>query len=188
MSPVTHFFTGWVFANTAGFGKRDRAIVALSCVVPDIDGIGIIPELLTRNSAHPLLWFSLYHHKLHTLPFGIIIATASFFLASEQWKTALFSLASFHIHLIEDIAGSRGPDGYQWPIPYLAPFSHSADFVWRGQWALNAWPNILITLVLVLLTLWLARKRRFSPLEMVSRRADAEFTRTLRRRFSSVGI
>jgi hypothetical protein len=188
MSPVTHFLTGWVFANTTDFGRRDRAIVTLSCVVPDVDGIGIVPELLTRSSAHPLLWFSLYHHRLHTLTFALVIATTAFFLADKKWKTALLSFASFHLHLVEDIAGSRGPDGYQWPIPYFAPFSHAADLVWRGQWALNAWPNVLITIVLLLLTLLLAWKRGYSPLEMISRRADAEFTSTLRRRFAHARI
>ena len=187
-SPVTHFLTGWVFANATGLQKRDRAIVTMSCVVPDVDGIGIFAELLTRNSAHPLLWFSLYHHKLHALTFAIVISSVAFFLADERWKTALFSLASFHLHLLEDIVGSRGPDGYQWPIPYFAPFSHAADLVWRGQWALNAWPNILITIALLFLTLWLAQKRGFSPLEMISGQADAEFTRALRRRFSAAGI
>lgn len=188
MSPVTHFLTGWVFANALGCRKKDRAIVTLSCVIPDVDGIGIVPELLTRSSTHPVLWFSQYHHRLHTLTFAVVIAIAAFYLADEKWKTALLSLASFHLHLVEDIAGSRGPDGYQWPIPYFAPFSHAADLVWRGQWALNAWPNILITIVLLLLTLLLAWKRGYSPLEMISRRADAEFTSTLGRRFPLVRI
>src|SRR5437762_14100209 len=69
MSPVTHFFTGWVIANCGRLDRRERALVTLACVVPDLDGLGIIPELLTRNSSHPLLWFSDYHHSLHTLAF-----------------------------------------------------------------------------------------------------------------------
>jgi inner membrane protein len=59
MSPVTHFFSGWVLANCANLNRKDRALVTLACVIPDIDGLGIIPEVLTRNSAHPLLWFTL---------------------------------------------------------------------------------------------------------------------------------
>jgi inner membrane protein len=77
MSPITHFFTGWVFANCARLDRRDRAIVTLACVVPDVDGFGIVPELLTRHSVHPLLWFSLYHHALHTLSFGVVVAVLS---------------------------------------------------------------------------------------------------------------
>jgi len=183
MSPVTHFLTGWVLASATGLGQRDRALVTLACVVPDVDGLGIIPELLTRGSAHPLLWFSLYHHRLHTLAFALLVAGIAFLVTREKWKTGLLALASFHLHLLEDLAGSRGPEGYQWPIPYLAPFSHAADLTWRGQWALNAWPNYAITVVLLFRTLWLAWQRGFSPWEMISERADAEFTGALRRRF-----
>ncbi len=183
MSPVTHFFTGWVFANCFDLKRGDRALVTLACVAPDIDGLGIIPELLTRNSAHPLLWFTLYHHSLHNLAFTLVIAVTAFALATQKWKTGLLALLSFHIHLFEDVLGSRGPDGYQWPIPYLAPFSSSLQLVWRGQWGLNAWPNVVITIVLLLISLWLAWRRGFSPLEMVSARADSALVTTLQQRY-----
>jgi len=183
MSPVTHFFTGWVFANCFELDRRDRALVTLACVAPDIDGLGIVPELLTRSSAHPLMWFSLYHHSLHNLAFALVIAVIAFALAAQKWKTGLLALVSFHVHLFEDVLGSRGPDGYQWPIPYLAPFSPSPQFSWQGQWGLNAWPNVLLTIVLLLITLWLAWRRGFSPLEMVSTKADHALVATLRRRY-----
>ena len=183
MSPVTHFLTGWVFANCTRLERRDRALVTLACVVPDVDGLGIIPELLTRNSAHPLLWFTLYHHSLHTLAFALVVAVVAFALARQRWRTSSLALLSFHLHLFEDLLGSRGPDGYQWPIPYLEPFSHSLHLAWRGEWGLNAWPNVAITVALLLVTLWLAWRRGFSPLEMVSARADGALVRTLRRRF-----
>jgi inner membrane protein len=187
MSPVTHFLTGWVFANCARFDRWDRALVTLASVVPDIDGLGIVPELLTRNSSHPLLCFSFYHHSLHTLAFALVIAAVSFALGHQRWKTGLLVFVSFHLHLLEDIAGSRGPDGDQWPIPYLKPFSSRLDLTWHGQWALNAWPNVAITMALLLATLWLAWLRGFSPLEMVSEKADAIFIGALRQRFPRRG-
>jgi len=186
MSPVTHFLTGWVFANSARFNRKDRAIVTFACVVPDVDGLGIILELLTRNSSHPLLWFTLYHHALHTLAFSLFVTALAAVLSANRWKTSAFVLVSFHLHLLEDLLGSRGPDGYQWPIPYLAPFSSALNITWHGEWALNAWPNVAITAGLLLATLWLARVRGFSPLEMISPRADAAFARTLRQRFPRV--
>lgn len=183
MSPVTHFLTGWVFANCARLDLRDRALVTLASVAPDVDGLGIIPELLTRNSDHPLLWFSRYHHSLHTLAFAVAVTAASVVLGHQRWKTGLLSFVSFHLHLIEDIAGSRGPDGDQWPIPYLKPFSSALGLTWHGQWALNAWPNLAITVALLFTTLWLAWRRGFSPLEMISARADGVFVVALRQRF-----
>jgi inner membrane protein len=183
MSPVTHFLTGWVLANCAELDRRDRALVALACVVPDVDGLGIIPELLTRHSAHPLLWFSLYHHSLHNLAFALVVAGIAFAIAVRRWMTAALVFVSFHLHLLEDVLGSRGPDGDQWPIPYLAPLSSALQLTWRGQWGLNAWPNIVLTVILLLITFWLAWRRGFSPLEMISARADAAFVGALRSRF-----
>src|ERR1700758_4748633 len=99
MSPITHFLTGWMVANLAKLDRKDRAIVTLACVVPDIDGLGIIPELLTRNSSHPLLWFTLYHHSLHTLAFAMVVAAVALALATRKWTTGLLALLSFHLHL-----------------------------------------------------------------------------------------
>jgi hypothetical protein len=129
------------------------------------------------------LWFSLYHHSLHNLLFSVVIGAIASTLATQKWKTSLLALLSFHLHLFEDLLGSRGPDGYQWPITYLAPFSSSLQLVWRGQWSLNAWQNVLITIVLVLITLWLAWWRGFSPLEMLSTSADSTLVATLRQRY-----
>jgi len=188
MSPITHFLTGWVLANGAKLNRKDRAIVALACVAPDVDGLGIIPELLTRNSSHPLLWFTLYHHSLHTLAFAVVVAAIAFALANQRWKTATLAFLSFHIHLFEDVLGSRGPDGYQWPIPYLSPFSSKLQLVWSGQWGLNAWPNVAITVGLLAITLWLAWRRGFSALEMISPKADVLFVAALRHRFPAAGF
>jgi inner membrane protein len=183
MSPVTHFLTGWVLANCAELNRKDRALVTLACVIPDIDGLGIVPEILTRHSPHPLLWFSLYHHSLHNLAFALMVAALAFAFATRKWTTGLLVLLSFHLHLFEDVLGSRGPDGDQWPIPYLAPFSSVLQLTWRGQWGLNAWPNIMFTIILSLITFWLAWRRGFSPLEMLSARADASLVTALRQRF-----
>ena len=87
------------------------------------------------------------------------------------------------LHLFEDVMGSRGPDGYQWPIPYLAPFSPALRLTWSGQWNLNAWPNIILTFLLLMVTFWLAWRRGFSPLEMISSKADSVLVGALRRRF-----
>jgi inner membrane protein len=188
MSPITHFLTGWVAANCAKLSRTERAIVTMACVAPDIDGLGIIPEFLTRNSSHPLLWFTLYHHRLHTLAFAVVVCAIAFALAKQKWKTATLAFLTFHIHLFEDVLGSRGPDSYQWPIPYLSPFSSKLQLAWSGQWALNAWPNVAITAALLAITLWLAWRRGFSPIEMVSTKTDALFVAVLRHRFPTAGF
>lgn len=140
MSPVTHFLSGWVLANCAKLDPKDRALVTLACVIPYIDGLGIVPELLTRNSTHPLLWFTLYHQSLHNLAFGVVVAALAFAIATRKWTTSLLALLSFHLHLFEDLLGSRGSDGYR-PISHVPPFSSSLQLAWRGEWASTRGPT-----------------------------------------------
>ncbi len=189
MSPVTHYLLSWIVANSARLERKERAMVTLAGVAPDLDGLGIVPEWLTRNSAHPLHWFSEYHHTLgHNLGFALVVAGVSCWAATGgvKVKTTLLALASFHLHLLCDLAGARGPEGEQWAIPYLAPFSQTWQWSWHGQWALNAWPNFAITAAALAAVFYLAWKRGFSPLEMFSRKADALFVATLRSRFPIV--
>ena len=54
MNPISHLLTGWVVANTADLTARDRALVTLAGVVPDIDGLGVIAEILTEHTAKEL--------------------------------------------------------------------------------------------------------------------------------------
>jgi LexA-binding, inner membrane-associated putative hydrolase len=183
MSPVTHFLTGWALANVARLERRERALVTVAAVIPDVDGLGAIPELLTRGSAHPLLWFSQYHHALHTLLFAVVVTVVAFALATRRWTTAALVFVAFHVHLLEDVIGGRGPDGYGWPIPYLQPFSNAWTWTWSGQWQLNAWPNVALTCALIVVMMWIAVKRGRTPVEFVSCDADEAVVRTLRARF-----
>jgi len=183
MHAVTHLLVGWMVANSAGISRRERAAVTLAGVVPDVDGLGAPVEVLTANWERPLTWFSDYHHLLHNVTFAVAVAAVSFLVATRRWKTAALACLSFHLHLLGDLIGARGPDGHQWPIPYLLPFSRAWELTWTGQWGLNAWPNFAITGLLLGTTFYLAWRRGFSPLEIISSRADRAFVTTLRMRF-----
>ena len=97
--------------------------------------------------------------------------------------TGFLAGISFHLHLLGDLVGSRGPDGHQWPIPYLQPFSDAWQWIWQGQWVLNSWQNMLVTVLVVGISFYLAWKRSYSPLEMISTKADRGFIATLHKRF-----
>jgi len=184
LNPITHFLAGWAVANLSDLGKRERTVVVLAGIVPDIDAAGLVAEMLTRNSNHPLYWWSEYHHVLaHNAGFGIVVAGTAFALARQRGKTALLATLSFHLHLLGDLIGARGPGGEQWPIPYLLPFSNGWQLTWSGQWPLNGWPNMVLTALLIGATCRWAWRRGFSPLEMLSARADQVFVEALRRRW-----
>jgi hypothetical protein len=56
MSPITHFLTGWVVANSAHLNRRDRFLVTLAGIVPDLDGLDIVAEIATENTSNFLPW------------------------------------------------------------------------------------------------------------------------------------
>ncbi|HEX7830075.1 MAG TPA: metal-dependent hydrolase, partial [Thermoanaerobaculia bacterium] len=162
---------------------RERALVTIAAIAPDVDGLGAIAELTTRNDAHPLLWYTDYHHVLaHNLPFAIAFSFATLLITRSK-LTATLAFVAVHLHLAGDLIGSRGPDGYQWPIPYLYLFRGQPQLTWSGQWQLNAWPNVAISLALLACTFVLAWRRGYSIVGLISRRADAAFIAALRARF-----
>lgn len=184
MSPVTHLLAGWLVANSSRrFGRKERILVTAAGLIPDVDGFGIVAEALTRNNGNPLLWWSNYHHVLgHNLLFGLFVTLVAFLLSARNRAVAALVIVSFHLHLLGDFVGARGPGDDLWVVPYFLPFS-AHEFSWSGQWELNAWPNFLITGILLITMFYLAWRRGCSPLEMVSAKANAAFVRTLRQRF-----
>jgi len=184
MNPITHFLVGWSVANIDGLNARERAAVAIAGIIPDVDAAGIVVEKLTLESEKPLLWWTEYHHVLtHNIGFCILVSAIVFSISKKKWLTTGLAILSFHLHLLGDIIGAKGPEGYQWPIPYFQPFSNSLQVAWEGQWAINAWPNIAITIALIGLSCYLAWKRGFSFIGIISTSADNAFIKALRNRF-----
>ena len=184
MSPVTHGLLSWVIAQTPGIStRRDRALITIAGLAPDLDGLGIVVQWATANSAHPLEWFSEYHHRLaHNLTAAVICAVVFAVFAQRKLLVGVLSLVTFSLHLVCDVIGAKGPDGHQWPVPLFAPF-HPWEWTWAGQWRLDSWQNLVITGVLVVLTIAVACRRGWSPVEILSPRADGVVVATLRRWF-----
>ncbi|MEE8399994.1 MAG: metal-dependent hydrolase, partial [Desulfobacterales bacterium] len=117
MSPITHFFVGWSVANAGHMDRKDRFLITAAGIAPDIDGFGIIADILTRNTQHPLHWWDRFHHVFgHNLGFGIAIVIVALCLGTRRWFAACLAFVVFHLHLLGDLLGARGPEGYQWPI------------------------------------------------------------------------
>lgn len=187
MNPVTHGLLSWLVGNLPReTTRRERVLVTVGGLIPDIDGVGAVPDLITRRlSETPTAFFHEYHHLLHTLPFALLVTAGAAALApaTARVRTAALFFVTFHLHLLCDVAGSRGPDGSQWEIPYLWPLSDQPQLSWSGQWPLDAWPNVAITVAALLAVGAIAVRRGWSIVEVVSLRADAAVVRTLRARF-----
>lgn len=189
MSPITHGLAAWVLLANAPpeTTRRERVIITAGGLVPDVDGVGAAPDLLTRwFTDAPTSYFQDYHHLLHTALFAAIATAGAAALArgglARRLTTAALFCAAFHLHLVCDVLGSGGPDGSRWDIPYWRPFSAAHRWDWSGQWRLDGWQNVTLTLVLLALTALLALRRGRTILEVVSARADAAVVEVVRRR------
>ena len=184
MNPITHFLVGWTISLPLTLERRDRCLVVLASVAPDLDGMVILGDLAEGRRSEPMELWSRYHHLLaHNLGFALLVALGCWFMARRKLATGALALLAVHLHFLCDVVGSRGPDGYQWPVPYLLPFSNAWQLAVDWQWALNAWPNVVFTAILLALTLYMSWVRGFSPVGLLSERADRAFVAALRGRF-----
>ena len=65
MSPATHLFMSWVIAAKTTDNPRDCRLVTLAGILPDVDGLGLIPDVATRALGYRgTLYYEHYHHFL----------------------------------------------------------------------------------------------------------------------------
>lgn len=65
----------------------------------------------------------------------------------------------------------------------ISHINKTVQIVWTYQWEINAWPNFVITIAALVLTFYYAWKHGYSVLEIISKRIDGVFVRTLQNRF-----
>jgi hypothetical protein len=184
VNPETHLLASWVIGAKATDNARDCRLVALAGILPDLDGLGLIVDGLSRSLGWKRTYFyEHYHHYLLHGAFGAIVITGLLLLfAQRKWRVALLCVVAFHLHLLCDFVGSRGPDPVDlWPIFYFGPFEKDPMWIWKGQWPLDAWPNRVLSVALLGWAFWLAIPRGYSFVGVFSRRLDAIFIRVLRK-------
>jgi hypothetical protein len=189
MSPITHFLASWVGGERFVPSMRDKGLIALAGVLPDVDGLGIVVDFATRRLGWgPTDFYQAYHHMLaHGLPAALVIAVGVAAFARRKRAVLLLAFVAVHLHFLCDIVGSRGSTPLDiWPIYYLGPFSLTPEIAWSGQWPLIGWQNTLITALLLLAVLLASARRGQSPLGLVSVRGDAALAAVMRRWFAPV--
>lgn len=170
MNPLVHGELSWLVAHRLSH-RRDRLLVTLAGVLPDLDGLSLLGgEAL----------YGRWHHVLtHGVFSAVVISGLLALFARQRWVVFGLGLVAFHLHLLCDLAGS-GPG---WPIEYLWPLD-GREWSWRGQWDLASWQNSVIGLGATLAVLACALTVKRTMVELFSLSADAAVVTTLRRRFA----
>jgi len=186
MHPITHFLASWTVGDGTLEASRDRSLVSLCGVAPDLDGLGVLVDGANKVLGRPGTWyFGEYHHALlHGLPAALLLPSAFALFARNRLRTFCMGVVVVHLHYLCDLVGSRGPAPDDiWPIAYLAPLSDRWTFQWSGQWPLNAWPNLLLTACLMAYAMYRAVRSGYSPVGVIHAAADRAFVETVQRRW-----
>jgi len=186
MSPLTHLVGSWLIAVATTNNPRDRKLVTWAGVLPDADGLGAIPDVFgswCSGKECTFYYYQTYHHLLlHGWLGAICVSILLVLLARQKGRVFLLCLFAFHLHLLCDLVGSRGPTaGDLWPICYSEPLFRHPIWFWKHQWRLDGWQNQTIFIVLFLTSLWVATKKGLSFVELVSSRADKTFVGVLQK-------
>ena len=160
MNPIVHGMLAWIIAVLFVRELRDRRLVVVAGVIPDIDAI----LLLVSEDL-----FYQYHHTLgHSFVFGIPLALLFCAHAKNRVRVLLGSLGTFSVHLIADYFGSN------WPIPLLYPLSDieltSAGYI--SYQTMYGVINPLVTgiaFILIFIIIW---SKERSPFEFLSASLD----------------
>ena len=118
---------------------RDKALVCLAGLAPDLDGLGIVVDFVTRLSGSPETNYYQDFHRLvgHGLPAALVISGVAASLGLARMRVAFFAFIAMHLHFLCDLIGSRGTTAEDiWPIYYLEPFflCQFCRYPFNGHW------------------------------------------------------
>jgi hypothetical protein len=164
-----HLFVSWHLARLVTQDVVVRRWIGCAGLVADLDGVGVVADIITGQPRYYEAW----HHLLgHNLFVGILL----FGLAGvwcRSWRVAGWTWVGFHVHLTGDLLSGRGPDGSGWPVVYGWPVS-GYEWQWAGQIRLDAWPNTAAFLALLAWAVVAIKRGGRSPLELLSSRLDRQ--------------
>lgn len=184
MTPPAHFLASWAIANGHGpFDRRAYGLIVVSGLLPDLDGLGYPVEWLTSGSAHELPWYSQYHHVVLHGWLGLLLVAALAWVLTRRVRTLILCVVAFLAHLLCDLVGSGGPDHEIWPLVPFWPLS-SLEWSVPWQWPLNSTWNLVISLLLEIVLIACATRRRFTPVALLSPRWDEALLHTIARVFT----
>lgn len=192
MQGPSHLIISWFAAEAAGLkSPRDRRIVALSGLAPDIDVLaylgGIVYFGFDKNLAFEHVWQIVHHRYTHGLGFILLTGIIAFIVASRGTRpgelayrqaagVAILSMITSMVHVFCDVVGG----GPTWPVYPLWPIS---DFGWAvsWSWSLADWPNTVILFSCLIGMMLYAKISGCSPMESINYNLDRWFVTIIQR-------
>jgi inner membrane protein len=137
---LTHIGLSWIVASLGRRSVKDRWLITLAGVLPDLDGAGILWSADAYTAVHRAAG--------HGLAFALLWAGLTLYRADQPGRTAGLAMLAFHAHLLLDLVGTGGL-----PIRYFWPFS-DLGWTYAGRWTLASWPNAVVMGLTLIGVLW----------------------------------
>jgi hypothetical protein len=102
MSSGSHPLASWLLANAMGFEHRERRIVALAGLAPDLDGLGYLIDRYNEFVGVDSFYYQQFHHVIgHNLLASAAIATCAALIAARR-RAVVFaaSMLADHLHFL----------------------------------------------------------------------------------------
>ena len=167
MNSGLHLAAGWLVAEAFGLDYKNRRVVAISGVAPDLDGLAIFGGFEAFRRYHHFV----FHNLLAAAVFVAIVA-----LLCRRLRTTIAASLALLLHLACDLLASH------WSLYPLEPFCNlrlnMTDFLpyWVVVYLIQGAGTVLI-LALVFAVAW-RRERTF--LEVFIKRGDLLVVRWFR--------
>ncbi len=170
MSPLYHLQVGALIASARGYDSRERRLIMLASLLPDLDGIFIYP---------PELWEKLHHTFSNNLTFCLLVG-AVFAVLSKKRRLEMFIVCSVTASL--QLAIDLVTNDPSWPHAWLWPFSkvdlslgNYIHYEHLRQITVIGVQGVLMVAILAgTIILYLKKKRTF--LELISANLDRFLT------------
>ncbi|MHC4821101.1 MAG: metal-dependent hydrolase [Planctomycetota bacterium] len=174
-----HLFLSYLLPGTSLRERRDRVIVTLAGLGPDVDA----PILLAMGEDA----FVKYHHDwTHHLAGAFAAFGLALLFGKKRWACAGWAAAAWCLHLLLDMigAGDRSPGHpFEYRLPLFWPFGGREFEPFAFAWPLNSWQNAAIMVAAIVAMGWMGVRHRRTVLEVLSPRADRAVVTVLLRRF-----
>jgi membrane-bound metal-dependent hydrolase YbcI (DUF457 family) len=165
---VGHGQVGWFLARGCGLQARDRRLVTVAAMVPDLDGLSILGGYDAYFQGH--------HVWLHSVFAAIAFAAGAAVLAERKAIVAGLAFLGVALHVLSDGLGLLA-------VMPLWPASRWVFWPSGGSLAVAAVGEIAVPAVLLAAQVALARREGISILELLPPRAEGWLRRRWRERF-----
>ena len=129
MTPPAHLAASWLLAESFGATRRERRLLTLAGVLPDLDGLGYVVDRISGTTNY----YAQFHHVYgHGLVASLLVSVLCASLATQRRvRVGAYAFGIFHVHLVMDLISGKGPDDHIWGISYLFPF-YDQQWLWEG--------------------------------------------------------